>query len=71
MTDEHRRARTVTTYYQATDRSPLSGRTLLVGSTGTDLNTRVLSEVAPSFQGDLASGTRAAREGAADPARRT
>ncbi|MFJ3088408.1 NAD(P)/FAD-dependent oxidoreductase [Streptomyces sp. NPDC086838] len=41
--------RTVTTYYHATDRSPLSEPTLLVDSTGTVLNTCVLSEVAPSY----------------------
>ncbi|MEU3660503.1 NAD(P)/FAD-dependent oxidoreductase [Streptomyces sp. NPDC032940] len=40
--------RTVTTYYHATDRSPLAEPTLMVDSTGAILNTCVLSEVAPA-----------------------
>ncbi|MGC4947035.1 NAD(P)/FAD-dependent oxidoreductase [Streptomyces sp. DT224] len=41
--------RTVTTYYHATDRTPLAEPTLLVDSTGPVLNTCVLSEVAPTY----------------------
>ncbi|MFD0319038.1 NAD(P)/FAD-dependent oxidoreductase [Streptomyces flavalbus] len=41
--------RTVTTYYHATDGPPLAEPTLMVDSTGTVLNTCVLSEVAPTY----------------------
>ncbi|MEV8293671.1 NAD(P)/FAD-dependent oxidoreductase [Streptomyces rochei] len=41
--------RTVTTYYHATDRPPMAEPTLMVDSTGTVLNTCVLSEVAPTY----------------------
>ncbi|MFE1425092.1 NAD(P)/FAD-dependent oxidoreductase [Streptomyces fungicidicus] len=41
--------RTVTTYYHATDRTPLAEPTLMVDSTGAVLNTCVLSEVAPTY----------------------
>ncbi|TXS40030.1 NAD(P)/FAD-dependent oxidoreductase [Streptomyces sp. OR43] len=41
--------RTVTTYYHATDRTPMAEPTLMVDSTGTILNTCVLSEVAPGY----------------------
>ncbi|MFH0518589.1 NAD(P)/FAD-dependent oxidoreductase [Streptomyces sp. M41] len=42
-------ARTVTTYYHATDSTPMAGPTLMVDSTGAILNTCVLSEVAPTY----------------------
>ncbi|MEV6840395.1 NAD(P)/FAD-dependent oxidoreductase [Streptomyces sp. NPDC051133] len=41
--------RTVTTYYHATARTPLAEPTLMVDSTGTLLNTCVLTEVAPTY----------------------
>ncbi|MGW5786725.1 NAD(P)/FAD-dependent oxidoreductase [Streptomyces sp. NPDC003757] len=41
--------RTVTTYYHATDRSPMAEPTLMVDSTGAVLNTCVISEAAPSY----------------------
>ncbi len=42
-------ARTVTTYYHATDRTPVAEPTLTVDSTGAILNTRVLGEAAPTY----------------------
>lgn len=41
--------RTVTTYYHATDSTPLAEPTLMTDSTGAILNTCVLSEVAPTY----------------------
>ncbi|MFD5625798.1 NAD(P)/FAD-dependent oxidoreductase [Streptomyces sp. NPDC127072] len=41
--------RTVTTYYHAAESSPLAEPTLVVDSTGTVLNTCVLTEVAPTY----------------------
>ncbi|MFI8951896.1 NAD(P)/FAD-dependent oxidoreductase [Streptomyces sp. NPDC053750] len=41
--------RTVTTYYHATDGTPMAEPTLIVDSTGALLNTCVLSEVAPTY----------------------
>ncbi|MFI6340530.1 NAD(P)/FAD-dependent oxidoreductase [Streptomyces sp. NPDC050535] len=41
--------RTVTTYYHAAESPPLAEPTLVVDSTGTVLNTCVLTEVAPSY----------------------
>jgi phytoene dehydrogenase-like protein len=41
--------RTVTTYYHATESTPMPEPTLMVDSTRTILNTCVLSEVAPSY----------------------
>ncbi|BFO16373.1 hypothetical protein SHKM778_27610 [Streptomyces sp. KM77-8] len=41
--------RTVTTYYHATDSTPAAGPTLMTDSTGTILNTCVLSAVAPTY----------------------
>ncbi|WP_328558482.1 NAD(P)/FAD-dependent oxidoreductase [Streptomyces coelicoflavus] len=41
--------RTVTTYYHATDRTPMGEPTLMVDSAGAILNTCVLSEVAPTY----------------------
>ncbi|GAA2586837.1 MULTISPECIES: NAD(P)/FAD-dependent oxidoreductase [Streptomyces] len=41
--------RTVTTYYHATDRTPMPEPTLMVDSSGAVLNTCVLSEVAPAY----------------------
>ncbi|MEU5365891.1 NAD(P)/FAD-dependent oxidoreductase [Streptomyces sp. NPDC005925] len=42
-------ARTVTTYYHATDSTPITEPTLMVDGTGTILNTCVLSRVAPTY----------------------
>lgn len=41
--------RTVTTYYHASDGTPMAEPTLMVDSTGAILNTCVLSEVAPTY----------------------
>ncbi|MDT0401705.1 MULTISPECIES: NAD(P)/FAD-dependent oxidoreductase [Streptomyces] len=41
--------RTVTTYYHATDSTPMAGPTLMTDSTGTVLNTCVISAVAPTY----------------------